>query len=360
MRIECSYCKSKDITKYGIRKNKWGKVQLYKCKCCSRTFSQNTTFSKMKHKGEIITTAIDLYFKNVSLRKIEDHLKQAHGVNVTHVTILNWVRKYSAIVGEFTANLKVEGSETILADEMMVSVKGDWVWFWSVMDKRTKFITSTCLSRTRGLPEAVGLFKKAKTRTKNIPKTVVTDGLPSYMRAFTKNFWRHRARHMRLVKFWDKVNNNPIERYHGTVRERTKIMRGFKEMGSANDIMGGFINYYNFVRPHMSLGGLTPAEAAGINLGLSGGNRWNKLIKIGVDYKNGVYEIPKEYRTGHKHGLSTTPKPFIVRIFDKHGNEIEPKELGYKRRFESREKAETFVRFYKMFDGHYRFEIEER
>lgn len=96
-------------------------------------------------------------------------------------------------------------------------------------------------------------------------------------------------------------------------------------MSYASNIMSGFINYYNFVRPHMSLNGLTPAQASGINLGLNGGNRWNELIKLAVDYKNGAYEIPEEHATV-THKLSTTPKHFVVQIFDKDGKELDPKD----------------------------------
>jgi len=35
--------------------------------------------------------------------------------------------------------------------------------------------------------------------------------------------------------------------------------------------------YYNFIRPHMGLGGATPAEAAGV--GVDGKNKWMALVK---------------------------------------------------------------------------------
>jgi len=53
-------------------------------------------------------------------------------------------------------------------------------------------------------------------------------------------------------------------------------MRGLKKEQS--DIIEGLRIYYNFIRPHMSLNGKTPAEMAGINLQLEQ-NRWEDLIR---------------------------------------------------------------------------------
>lgn len=46
---------------------------------------------------------------------------------------------------------------------------------------------------------------------------------------------------------------------------------------SAKRLLDGNRLYYNFLRPHVGLGGLTPAENAGIDLGLVG-NRWQEPI----------------------------------------------------------------------------------
>lgn len=76
----------------------------------------------------------------------------------------------------------------------------------------------------------------------------------------------------------DKASNNRVERLHGTVRDRDKVMRALDNEDSARRFPDGFEVYYNFIRPHMALGGQTPAEAAQIQLGL-GGNRWEDMIK---------------------------------------------------------------------------------
>jgi len=53
-------------------------------------------------------------------------------------------------------------------------------------------------------------------------------------------------------------------------------MRSMKE--EIQTIADGLRNYYNFIRPHQSLDGKTPAEMANIDLRL-GKNRWLSLIK---------------------------------------------------------------------------------
>jgi len=55
-------------------------------------------------------------------------------------------------------------------------------------------------------------------------------------------------------------------------------MRGLDEDSTAQTIMDGIRIYYNFIRLHMALNGLTPAEEANINLQL-GQNRWLSLIR---------------------------------------------------------------------------------
>ena len=61
-----------------------------------------------------------------------------------------------------------------------------------------------------------------------------------------------------------ETNINIIERFHGTIKSRTKVLRGFKNMDTAEHILDGFLIHYNFFRPHIILKDRTPAEVAGI------------------------------------------------------------------------------------------------
>ena len=70
-------------------------------------------------------------------------------------------------------------------------------------------------------------------------------------------------------------NNNRVERLNGTLRERVKVLRGWKTHKSA--IAEGQRIYYNFVKPHQALDGKTPAEKVGIKLDCK--NKWQKMLR---------------------------------------------------------------------------------
>lgn len=71
-------------------------------------------------------------------------------------------------------------------------------------------------------------------------------------------------------------SNNKIERFHGTEKERTKVMRAFDSLSGASGIAEGFRVHYNLVRTHQGIG-MTPGEAAGIPVG--DGFRWKGIIR---------------------------------------------------------------------------------
>lgn len=126
------------------------------------------------------------------------------------------------------------------------------------------------------------MFKKAKYVSKKNPSVVITDGLYSYNVDFTAN---PDIAHISGVGIQGKINNNRVERLHGSMREREKVMRHFKKAQSAKTIFEGYRIWYNFIRPHMGLKNKTPAEASNVDLDLNG-NKWMRLIKEASDQKD--------------------------------------------------------------------------
>jgi hypothetical protein len=70
----------------------------------------------------------------------------------------------------------------------------------------------------------------------------------------------------------------------GIIRQRNKIMRRVDDEQTAQTVMDGLRIYYNFMRPHMALGGKTPAQQAKISDGTTPEN-WKSLIKKAAESK---------------------------------------------------------------------------
>lgn len=113
------------------------------------------------------------------------------------------------------------------------------------------------------------------------PKILITDGLTSYSIANDPVFCQsdnpeEHTKHIRKITLKGKVhNNNKMERMNGEIRDREKTLRGLKR--KRTPILQGYQIYHNYIRPHESLGGKTPAEACGIEI--EGGNKWRTLIE---------------------------------------------------------------------------------
>jgi len=101
---KCPKCKSnKFVVKYGKRHNQSGAKQRYFCKKCESRFTPKDGFWKMRFSPEVITAALDLYYKGLSLRKIKDHL---YNIEVSHTSILRWVRRYAKLTRKYTMKIK--------------------------------------------------------------------------------------------------------------------------------------------------------------------------------------------------------------------------------------------------------------
>lgn len=246
-----------------------------------------------KFDSEVIVQCLDLYFKGVSFRKVSDHIKQMYGVDIAHTTIMRWVKRYTKIIAEYVDTLEPQLGDMWNVDEMMIKVKHDgitlfknndtkWVWLWNIMDTKTRYLISNLVTKKRGIREAKTIFQDAKNKSGK-PKYVVSDGLGAYNKAFNRVFYDHHqsVKHISEVGIRDRINNNRVERLHGTIRERDKVMRALFNPETSKDMFEGHRVYYNFVRPHMALDGKTPAEVAGLDLNL-GDNKWLGLIEKSI------------------------------------------------------------------------------
>ena len=104
------------------------------------------------------------------------------------------------------------------------------------------------------------------------PKHFITDRLLAYMKSSKKIFGKDTL-HTRHIHLKGDKQNNKMERFNGSFRDREQAFRGLKKQVSS--IIDGYYIYYNFTRKHLALNGSTPSESAGIVI--DGKNKWKIL-----------------------------------------------------------------------------------
>ena len=97
-----------------------------------------------------------------------------------------------------------------------------------------------------------------------IPRTVDRNHKSS-KRVFGKETEHHSHIHLRKDR-----NNNKMERFNGTFRDRELVFRNLKKSDIV--LIGGHQAFYNYTKKHIGLGGKTPAEDS--NIKVDGPNKW--------------------------------------------------------------------------------------
>jgi transposase-like protein len=184
-------------------------------------------------------------------------------------------------MNEYVNTIQPEIGEVWHTDEMMVNIGGSWEYLWNVMDEKTRFQLASVVSTERRVRDARIVFQRAKQNAGGRkPKFIVTDGLPSYRHAINKEFTTNtdETEHLWNVGLQHHPNNNHVERLHGSIRQREKVMRGIKI--KSTPIVEGHRLYYNFIKPHEALEGRTPSEEAGIII--EGKDKWLTLMRTAI------------------------------------------------------------------------------
>jgi transposase-like protein len=282
--IRCPKCSSIKFKKRGFRTTKnRGRIQRYECKKCKKAFVKNEGFYRMRNTPQKITLCLDLFFRGISLRKIQEHLQSFYPQNSSHVSIYNWIVKYSNMINNFTDRLNLKVGSEIQIDEMEYNTKGEKSWFVDVIDTKTRYMVSSKFVKKRTIKELKNVLSGAKRKTRDQVKVVTTDGLLGYPRVLRKTFGlygiKSRSKITHNVVIADENGfNHKIERLHNSIRERTKTFRGFGSLEGAKAIMKGYEIFYNFMRKHQAINKY-PYELAVPELKL-GANKWLDLIKL--------------------------------------------------------------------------------
>jgi len=237
----------------------------------------------------------------LSARMTARILREVHGISISHQTVLNWIDKAApnawAVANRFTSGLN---EDRVAADETYIKIRGVWHYAWFIIGVTSKAVFGWNVTDNRSEKSALAVVNQTlDKRPEDAPALeLIGDGNPSYDAAVNavnvdtdgKPLPLEKRKLIRRTVIGLKNTDEEsafyrrfkqlIERFNRTYRFHTRNRYGFNTIPSAQAITTLFVAYYNFLRPHQSLGNKPPIildELKGIAT-IQG--RWLKLLSL--------------------------------------------------------------------------------
>jgi transposase-like protein len=237
------------------------------------------------------------YYVNygLSARKTACLMKDVHGLNISHQTILNYADAVSAIVKPYLDNYNYEVSNSFCGDETYIRVHGKWHYIFFFFDAVKKIILSYHVSPNRDTLSAIKALDDVISKLKTIPESLnfVVDGNPIYLLA--QHFFAAHDINFDVTQVIGLTNDDPvskelrplkqiIERLNRTFKGNYRSTYSFGSSDGSVSYVTLFVAYFNFLRPHSALEKRVPVVIPDLNSLPHMPARWTKLIKLSEEY----------------------------------------------------------------------------
>jgi len=284
--MDCKYCGSPNVVKYGT----YAGVQRYWCKDCKRKFTGLDTLPKMKTPINEIGSALNMYYGGMPIDAIKTHLQQAYGKYLSEPAIYKWIVRFTKGAIVKAKGFKPKVGNIWIADETGVNVGNRCIWFWDIIDTKSRYLLASHISVVRRTEDAQMLIEKAIQRADKIPTEVITDKLSAYIEGIDLAS-RGRVRHVISRPFTDEDSTNLIERFQGTLKQRTRVIHHFRDLETARLLTEGWLIHYNFFKEHTSLGNVPPAKHMKLELPFQD---WNDVVRYSNTADIAKFKLPEE------------------------------------------------------------------
>ena len=237
----CPKCGTFRTWKYGIRKNKRGGFQKFRCKSCGYQFIDGD-FLGMQTPKEVVAFAIRLWIKGLSPASIIEEIRMVYKIDRSETCVYYWVEKYQPLF-EAVNNMLLYGiSKRLHWDYTYLKINGEDAYLWALKCPDTKLVVGWIITATRNLEDAKASLREAK---RHFPvsyqiEEIVSDGEQSFPRAIWEVF-DHEVEHYRYKGFVDKKNNNMIE----TLWRLKDNIPTFRTLKQANNFFTIWVAMYN-------------------------------------------------------------------------------------------------------------------
>jgi putative transposase len=263
-----------------------------------------TKIPKMKTPARQIASAMGMYYGGMALDAIQQQFKQDYDLDMSESNYWNWVKRFTREAMKQSKDYKPEVGDTWVADETYMKLGKRTVYFWDIIDTKTRFLLASHVSFTRGSRDAKELMMLAHEKAGKAPKTIITDKLRAYISGIEDEYGAE-TKHRQGGPFDVESSTGLIERFHSTLEQRTKVFRKYKDIRYIRLLTGGWLVNYNFFKQNESVGDIPPAQAMSQSVPFKD---WNDVVRDKEAIPETEYKVTRHPRKTSK-VVDVTLKP---------------------------------------------------
>ena len=190
-----------------------------------------------------------------------------------------------------------------IADETMINVGNRKVWFWYIIDTKSRYLLASRILNTRTTKDAEALIRQAGKVAGKSPETILTDGIWAYLDGIELVFDGD-TEHIRSRPITTENSTSIIERFHETLKQHLHVIKNVRDIVTANELNDAWLVHCNFFQEHEALDNVPPAQ----KMGNAPFKNWLavmnqtavKLADNPEPNRKVKYRPPSKYKTKHK------------------------------------------------------------
>lgn len=248
-----------------------------------------------KQNAHIMSLCLTFHVNlGLSLRKSAQALEDLYGIKVSHTMVANYCKTAAVVIKPFVNHFLYTKSDTFIADETYIKVKGLKGYIWFIMDGVSKSILGYQVSDNRTIGPCILAMRMAFKGLNELPKhfKFIADGYSAYPLAAQQFSLLDVPLNFDITQVIGLTNDDSIskefrpykqvvERLNRTFKESYRCSCGYDNFDGANYSVSLWVAYYNFLRRHSKFNNKTLNSHEMLDNAQNMPGKWQILIYLG-------------------------------------------------------------------------------
>ncbi len=232
-------------------------------------------------------------------------LEDVHGIKVSHTMVANYCKTAAVLIKPFVDHYNYKKSDTFIADETYIKVKGVKGYIWFIMDAVSKSVLGYQVSDNRTVGPCILAMRMAFRGLQSLAENFkfIADGYSAYPLAAQQFALRDEAPlDFDITQVIGLTNDDEVstefrpfkqvvERLNRTFKESYRCTCGYDNFDGANYSVSLWVAYYNFLRRHSYFNYSVLNRVDGLDKADNMPGKWQILMYLG---QQTILELQKE------------------------------------------------------------------